>query len=57
MDEPLLRQRAALWRARADQALEPGDREACLEIAVRYEEMARFLAEPELREPPPLIID
>lgn len=45
MDEPLLRERAALWRARADQTREPRDREACLEIAERYEEMARFLTE------------
>ena len=57
MDEPLLRQRVALWRARADQASEPHDREACLEIATRYEQMARLLEGPEPHGLPPPTID
>ena len=57
MDEPLLRQRAALWRARADQASEPRDRKACLEIAARYEQMTRLLEGPEPHELPSPTID
>ena len=55
MDKALLRQRAALWRARADQALERRDREACLEIAARYEEMAGLPTDREPGLPPPPI--
>lgn len=55
MDKALLRQRAALWRARADQALESRDREACLEIAARYEEMAGLPTDREPGLPPPPI--
>ena len=57
MDKALLRQRAALWRARADQALERRDREACLEIAARYEEMAGLSVDRQPGLPPAPITD